>query len=80
MNAHSLLLPLNQMARRLRVTNSWLRSEADAGRVPCLKADKRYLFAPNAVERALAKRATLAGSTKKKSLSAQNKGGDDASK
>jgi hypothetical protein len=51
-----LLLPLNRMARRLRVTIAWLRSEADAGRVPCLKAGKQYLFAPDAVAKRLAGR------------------------
>ena len=55
-NTHA-LLPLNRMARRLRVTTAWLKSEADAGRVPCLRADTRYLFAPEAVERVLAERA-----------------------
>lgn len=52
------LLPLNRMARHLGVTQSWLRNEADMGRVPCLLADKRYLFAPGAVEEALAERAS----------------------
>lgn len=51
------LLPLARMARRLRVTGAWLRDEADAGRVPCLRAGTRYLFAPEAVERVLAERA-----------------------
>ena len=51
------LLPLNRMARRVRVTCAWLRDEADAGRVPCLRAGKRYLFSPEAVERVLADRA-----------------------
>ena len=51
------LLPLNCMARVLRVTCGWLRDEADAGRVPCLRAGKRYLFAPDAVEAALVERA-----------------------
>lgn len=45
------------MARRLRVTTAWLRDEANAGRVPCLRAGTRYLFAPEAVERVLAERA-----------------------
>lgn len=54
---HAPLLPLNRMARRLRVTIGWLRDEADAGRVPCLRAGKRYLFSPEAVERELAARA-----------------------
>jgi hypothetical protein len=51
------LLPLGPMARSLRVTSAWLRDEADAGRVPCLRAGTRYLFAPAAVESALAQRA-----------------------
>ena len=52
------LLPLGPMARRVRVTTGWLRDEAAAGRVPCLRAGERFLFVPKAVERALAKRAT----------------------
>jgi len=38
------LLTLGRMARRLGVTQQWLRAQADAGRVPCLKAGNRYLF------------------------------------
>jgi hypothetical protein len=53
-----ILLLLGEMARRLGVETSWLRDEADANRVPCIKAGKRYLFAPDAVERALALRAS----------------------
>lgn len=56
-NSHA-LLPLGLMARQLRVTAAWLRAEADAGRVPALKAGKRFLFAPEAVERVLAARAS----------------------
>jgi hypothetical protein len=48
------------MARRLHVTVGWLRAEADAGRVPCLLAGTRYLFAPEAVERVLLERAANA--------------------
>ena len=55
---NAVLLPLNAMARRLRVTQGWLRTEAESGRLPCLKADKRILFAPSAVERVLAERAS----------------------
>ena len=54
---HAALLPLNRMARRLRVTIAWLRAEADAGRVPCLRAGRQYLFSPEAVEQTLATRA-----------------------
>ena len=58
-STHALLLPLGQMARRVRVTAGWLRAEADAGRVPCLRAGTRYLFAPDAVERLLSERAAI---------------------
>ena len=49
------------MARRLRVTAKWLKAEADAGRVPCLKADNTYLFDPETVELVLLERARKAG-------------------
>lgn len=53
------ILSLGRMARRLGVTQGWLRAEAEAGGVPCLRAGPRdYLFAPEAVEAALAQRAT----------------------
>ena len=54
---HANLLPLGPMARRLHVPTAWLRDEADRGRVPCLRAGKRFLFSPDAVERVLAERA-----------------------
>jgi hypothetical protein len=49
------------MARRLGVTARWLRSEADAGRVPCLKAERRYLFDAPTVERLMRERAAKGG-------------------
>jgi hypothetical protein len=51
------LLTLPSMARTLRVTQRWLRREAEAGRVPAVKADSRFLFSRAAVERALLERA-----------------------
>lgn len=48
------LLSLARMARRLGVTQQWLRDQADAANVPCLRAGKRYLFTPVAVQEALA--------------------------
>jgi hypothetical protein len=54
---HAPVLPLNRMARKLRVTIAWLKAEADAGRVPCLRAGTRYLFSPDAVEKVIAARA-----------------------
>ncbi len=52
------ILTLACMARRLGVTQTWLRSEAKSGRVSCIPAGKRYLFSPEAVETALARRAS----------------------
>lgn len=51
------LLPVGPMARLLRVPVRWLRAEAEAGRVPCLKADTALLFDPDTVERVLLERA-----------------------
>ena len=51
------LLTLPAMARALRVTQRWLRSEVEAGRLPAIKADARLRFSRAAVERALLKRA-----------------------
>lgn len=53
------LLLLGQMARRLGVEAEWLRQEAEAGRVPCLRAGKRFLFNSFAVQDALAARASF---------------------
>jgi hypothetical protein len=51
------LLPLNVAARRLRVPLRWLQAEAEAGRVPALRADNRFLCDLEAVEAALLERA-----------------------
>ena len=51
------------MARRLRVTVRWLRAEAEAGRVPHLKAGKVILFNPETVEKVLLERARKEGLT-----------------
>ena len=55
------LVPLGPTARWLRVPAHWLEGEAKAGRVPCLRADKRFLFDPESVERVLLERAQLKG-------------------
>lgn len=51
------LVNLYALSRMLRVSAGWLKSEATAGRIPCLKAGKQLLFNPAAVEAALASRA-----------------------
>ena len=51
------LLSLPRAARRLGVSARWLKLEAAAGRVPCLRADSRYLFDIDTVIQALRPRA-----------------------
>ena len=52
------LISLPILARHLRVSQTWLRQEAQAGRIPALPAGRgRYLFSRSAVEKALAERA-----------------------
>jgi hypothetical protein len=45
------------LARRIGVPAAWLKREADAGRLPCLRAGSRYLFDRRVVERELLRRA-----------------------
>ncbi len=51
------ILTLAELAEALRLPYRWLRAEADAGRIPHLRAGKKYRFVLPAVERALAARA-----------------------
>jgi len=48
------LLSLARMARRLGVTQQWLRERANSAQVPCLRAGTRFLFNAEAVQEALA--------------------------
>jgi hypothetical protein len=51
---------LRSLARRFKrygLSVVWLKAEADAGRLPCLKAGRRLLFDPAAVEAELLRRA-----------------------
>lgn len=43
------LLPLRRMAARLGVPSKWLREQAEAGKVPGLRAGNRWLFRPDVV-------------------------------
>ena len=45
------------LSRELRLPVGWLRAEADAGRIPCLRVGRRLLFDRAAVTAALASRA-----------------------
>lgn len=51
------LVNLGQLALALRLPRDWLASEAEAGRIPCLKIGSCLRFNVGAVERALAERA-----------------------
>jgi hypothetical protein len=56
-NERKKLVKAGVMARRIGVTVRWLKAEADTGRLPCVKAENRYLFNPEAVINILTKRA-----------------------
>jgi hypothetical protein len=56
-----LFMSVRRAAARLGVPAAWLRAEAQAGRVPCLRAGRRLLVNPQAVERVLMERARQAG-------------------
>jgi hypothetical protein len=45
------------LSARLRLPRRWLRAEALASRIPCLKVGRKLLFNPVAVEKTLAERA-----------------------
>ena len=51
------LTNLAGLSARLRLPPDWLRAEALAGRIPCLRVRRKLLFNPDAVEKALAERA-----------------------
>ena len=53
------IVDASQMGRLLRVSPTWLKQEAEAGRLPCVQAGKKVLFHPPTVERVLAQRAAV---------------------
>ena len=57
MDVRNNLLKIGAMARVIGVPVRWLRAEAEAGRIPSLKAENVFLFDPNVVINLLAKRA-----------------------
>jgi len=54
MNNHK-LLTLVAAARLVRLPTRWLKDEARAGRLPCLRVGTRILFDRASLERALAR-------------------------
>ena len=57
------LLTLNQLATRLGLPSKWLRVEATAGRIPCLRVGRKLRFNQRAVEGALSQRASESNGT-----------------
>lgn len=55
------LLTLNQLSERTGLPAAWLRREADAGRLPCIRAGRLRMFDLAAVLKALAERQTKGG-------------------
>jgi hypothetical protein len=53
------LVNLQKLAVHIRLPRGWLREEAIAGRIPCLRVGRRMLFNLAAVEQALALRAAM---------------------
>ncbi len=52
------LTTLYRLAKQLKLPATWLKDEAEAGRIPVLRAGRRILFNPEAVECVLLDRAT----------------------
>ena len=55
------VVSIHELATELRLPHDWLRREADAGRIPCLRVGRRRLFNISAVRKALAIRAGKCG-------------------
>ena len=50
-------ISITEASRRFGVPLAWLKAEAQARRIPSLRAGRRLLFNPDAVERVLLERA-----------------------
>lgn len=50
------LLTLNQLSERTALPAAWLKREADAGRLPCIRAGRHRMFDLAAVLKTLAER------------------------
>jgi excisionase family DNA binding protein len=53
-------ISLPALADLTGLPESWLRRAADSGEIPFLRIGRRRMFDPTAVERVLARRATIA--------------------
>ena len=52
--------PVRLVASKVGVPAAWLRAEAEAGRLPHLRAGRQILVAPEQIEKALLERASAA--------------------
>jgi hypothetical protein len=50
------LLTFEQLIRTTNLPAAWVKREADAGRLPCIRIGRRRMFDLDAVRRALAER------------------------
>ena len=50
------LLTLNELSERTGLPAAWLRREAEARRLPCIHAGRRWMFDLSAVMKGLAER------------------------
>ena len=57
MQSETTFVSLPELAERTGLTASWLKDEAEAGRIPFLRTGRRVMFHPGAVERVLLERA-----------------------
>ena len=55
------LTTLHSLARELKLPTQWLKVEADAGRIPCLRVGRKRLFNTEAVLSVLSERAAHCG-------------------
>lgn len=60
-NGNSQLLSLPALAQALNLPEAWIKTEADADRIPHLKIGKRYRFNREAVVAVLSQRAAQGG-------------------
>lgn len=55
------IVPIEILARQLKVSRAFLHRETKAGRIPYLRAGKQIRYNPSAVRTALAEQATTSG-------------------
>lgn len=48
------IMQLEELARELRLSKTWLKAQTKAGRIPSFKAGMKTIYNPEAVRKALA--------------------------